>query len=418
MQNLHPAMDRKTILTIALITAAALAAAVVLSLVVIQTSSQAVNDAYASMIAIVSEKYPLAEEEVVRDIRTVDQAAITRGRSILRQYGLDTVGLWDTAVASTLTSWLLPGTIILVLVISAAFAALYLHYRKTISTQIAGLSNYLQHLEQGKYDLDIRDNGEGTFSRLKNDLYKITIRLREQAEMLKKEKEHLSDSIADISHQIKTPLTSLTLLVDLLAENPPENDQKEFVSRMRSQLGRIQWLISALLKLARLDARTANLECEPVNIRRLVDMAIEPHRLTIELKQQQLEIQGDSQASFNGDIFWSAEALSNLIRNCVEHTLEGGSIVISYHENPLYAEITVADTGEGIESNDLPKIFQRFYRGKNASENSIGIGLALAKAIFVEQGGDITVSSQPGQGTRFSVKVYRGVVRQTEPLAD
>ena len=275
---------------------------------------------------------------------------------------------------------------------------------------MAGLSAYLRQIEAGDYALDVRDNGEGSFSLLKNDLYKVTVRLREQAELLQKDKAALSNLIADISHQIKTPLTSLGILADLLAEDPPEEDRRAFVERLRAQLGRIQWLVAALLKLARLDAGTATFKSRPVDVRRLIERALEPLQIPLEIKKQRLEIHGDDGASFTGDLQWSAEALTNVVKNSVDHTPAGGKIEIAYAANALYTEITVSDDGEGIARADLPNIFNRFYRGANAGENSLGIGLALAKAIFSAQGGDITVRSERGMGTRFEIRFFRGVV--------
>jgi signal transduction histidine kinase len=287
---------------------------------------------------------------------------------------------------------------------------LLVRYQRAVSVQVAGLSAYLRQIDASDYSLDVRDNGEGSFSLLKNDLYKVTVRLREQAELLQKDKTALSNLIADISHQIKTPLTSMGVLADLLAEDPPEEDRRAFVERLRAQLGRIQWLVAALLKLARLDAGTAAFKSEPVDMRRLIERALEPLQIPLEIKNQRLEVHGDDGASFNGDFNWSAEALTNVVKNCVEHTPEGGKIEISYGANALYAEIIVRDDGRGIASRDLPNIFNRFYRGENTSENSVGIGLALAKAIFNAQGGDIAVRSQRGMGTSFEIRLFRGVV--------
>jgi signal transduction histidine kinase len=287
---------------------------------------------------------------------------------------------------------------------------LLVRYQRAVSAQVAGLSAYLRRIDAGDYSLDVRDNGEGSFSLLKNDLYKVTVRLREQAELLQKDKTALSNLIADISHQIKTPLTSLGVLADLLAEDPPEEDRRAFVERLRAQLGRIQWLVAALLKLARLDAGTAAFKSEPVDVRRLIERALEPLQIPLEIKKQRIEVHGDDGASFTGDLNWSAEALTNVVKNCVEHTPEGGKIEISYGANALYAEIIVSDDGEGIASRDMPNIFNRFYRGANAGENSVGIGLALAKAIFNAQGGDIAVHSQRGMGTSFEIRLFRGVV--------
>jgi signal transduction histidine kinase len=298
----------------------------------------------------------------------------------------------------------------LVGLVCTGFILLLVRYQRVVSAQVAGLSAYLRQIDAGDYALDVRDNGEGSFSLLKNDLYKVTVRLREQAELLQKDKTALSNLITDISHQIKTPLTSLGVLADLLAEDPPEADRNAFVERLRAQLGRSQWLVAALLKLARLDAGTAALKSEPVDMRRLIERALEPLQIPLEIKRQRLEVHGEAEASFTGDLNWSAEAVTNVVKNCVEHTPEGGKIKITYSANALYAEIIVSDDGEGIASRDMPNIFNRFYRGENAGENSVGIGLALAKAIFTAQGGDISVRSERGMGTSFIFRVFRGVV--------
>ncbi|HET8671713.1 MAG TPA: HAMP domain-containing sensor histidine kinase, partial [Candidatus Saccharimonadales bacterium] len=155
---------------------------------------------------------------------------------------------------------------------------------------------------------------------------------------------------------------------------------------------------------------TAAFKSEPVDVRRLIERALEPLQIPLEIKKQRLEVHGDDGASFTGDLNWSAEALTNVVKNCVEHTPEGGTIEIRYGANALYAEVIVSDDGEGIASRDLPNIFNRFHRAENAGENSVGIGLALSKAIFTAQGGDITVHSQRGMGTSFTIRIFRGVV--------
>jgi signal transduction histidine kinase len=361
-------------------------------------------------VGTVAQKYPEAEAQVVQDLSAPDALSVSLGHELLGRYGLQDLGGTQRGIGGGLLVRLLPAGLALVALLCTAFILLLARYQRAVSAQVAGLSAYLHQIEAGDYALDVRDNGEGSFSLLKNDLYKVTVRLREQAELLQKDKTALSNLITDISHQVKTPLTSMGVLADLLAEDPPEEDRHTFVERLRSQLGRIQWLVAALLKLARLDAGTAAFKSEPVDVRRLIERALEPLQVPIEIKNQRLEVHGDDGASFTGDFNWSAEALTNVVKNCVEHTPEGGKIEIRYGANALYAEIIVSDDGEGIASRDLPNIFNRFYRGANAGESSVGIGLALAKAIFNAQGGDISVRSQIGVGTSFDIRVFRGVV--------
>ncbi|MCE1254382.1 MAG: HAMP domain-containing histidine kinase [Anaerolineae bacterium] len=410
MKRLFHSQDQKLILTMLVLSLLALVAALVLSVFMVVYTNQALKDTYAGIIGTVVQRYPLAEAQVVQDLRSTQPDSVDLGKRVLEKYGAGDGNEADSGVAAGLLARLLPLELALIGLVCGAFFYLLVRYQRAVAAQVVELSAYLRRIEAGDYSLDVRDNGEGSFSLLKNDLYKVTVRLREQAELLQKDKTALSNLIADISHQIKTPLTSLGVLADLLAEDPPETDRRAFVERLRAQLSRIQWLVTALLKLARLDAGTTAFKNEPVLLAELVRRALEPLQIPLEIKKQQLNIHGDAGAGFNGDFNWSAEALTNVVKNCIEHTPQGGSIEIAYTANALYAEITVSDNGKGITAADLPNIFNRFYRGVNAGENSVGIGLALAKAIFTAQGGDITVRSQPGMGASFNIRIFRGVV--------
>jgi signal transduction histidine kinase len=412
MKQLFQLEDRKLFISIITLSLIALLAAVLLNLAMMAYTNQALKDTYAGIVGTVAQKYPQAEAQVVQDLLSPGPGpdSVDLGTQVLEKYGLGDRSAADTGVAAGLLVRLLPVGLALVGLVCTGFVLLLVRYQRALSAQVADLSAYLRQIEAGEYALDVRDNGEGSFSLLKNDLYKVTVRLREQAELLQKDKTALSNLIADISHQIKTPLTSLGVLADLLAEDPPEADRRVFVERLRAQLGRIQWLVAALLKLARMDAGTATFKSEPVDVRRLIEKALEPLQIPLEIKNQRLEVHGDDGASFTGDLDWSVEALTNVIKNCVEHTPEGGRIEISFGANAMYAEIIVSDDGEGIASRDLPNIFNRFYRSENAGDKGVGIGLALAKAVFTAQGGDITVHSQRGMGTSFEIRFFRGVV--------
>ena len=411
MKQLFQVEDRHLLASMAALSLVTVLLAVTLSLALAAYVNQAVTDTYAGIVGTVAQRYPQAEAQVVQDLRLqLGVDSVNLGTQVLEKYGLGDQSAADTGVAAGLLARLLPVGLALVGLVCTAFVLLLVRYQRAVSAQVAGLSAYLRRIDAGDYSLDVRDNGEGSFSLLKNDLYKVTVRLREQAELLQKDKTALSNLIADISHQIKTPLTALGVLADLLAEDPPEADRRAFVERLRAQLGRIQWLVAALLKLARLDAATAAFKSELVDVRRLIERALEPLQIPLEIKKQRLVIHGDAGASFTGDLNWSAEALTNVVKNCVEHTPEGGKIEITYSANALYAEIIVSDDGEGIASRDIPHIFNRFYRGEKSGESSVGIGLALAKAIFYAQGGDISVRSQRGMGTSFDIRVFRGMV--------
>ncbi|NRT76386.1 sensor histidine kinase [Clostridium beijerinckii] len=277
--------------------------------------------------------------------------------------------------------------------------------------ELEKLSGYLRRICNGEYSLDIRDNEEGELSILKNEIYKVTLMLSKQGELLKKEKMQLADAISDISHQLKTPLTSMRVMSDLLSNNDLEAEKRiEFTNNIEMQLDRMQWLLTSLLKLSKIDAGTVSFKKDRVAVSELIRKSTEPLLIPIEIKNQTLVIEGGSNVSFIGDLYWTTEALINIIKNCIEHTGEDGRISIFFNENPLFTEIKILDNGSGIEKEDLPYIFKRFYKGKNAGEDSVGIGLAMAKTIVTSQNGDINVSSRKNEGTCFIIKFYKVTV--------
>lgn len=277
--------------------------------------------------------------------------------------------------------------------------------------QLEKLSEYLKRIAGGEYALDIRDNDEGELSILKSEIYKVTVTLFEQAELLKKDKLFLADSISDISHQLKTPITSMFVMTELICDKTlPQDKRQEFSQNIRSQIERLQWLVESLLKLSKIDAGTIGFKKENVNVRDLISRATHHLLIPIEIKDQTLEISGDEHAQFIGDFNWSSEAASNIIKNCIEHTPLGGYIGINFCETPIYTMIKILDNGEGIHKEDLQHIFNRFYKGINAHNGSIGIGLAMSKIILQKQGGTIEVSSEKNKGTEFTIKIYKSVV--------
>jgi signal transduction histidine kinase len=318
------------------------------------------------------------------------------------------LGLLVTLTATLLFSYQVG---ILLFVVSLLFTFVSLTFSIWRYREIKKLSHYLRKISSGDYSLDVRDNKEGELSILKSEIYKVTLMLSEQRSSLQQEKLNLSNALSDISHQLKTPLTSMLMMADLLS-NPKLNEEKrkEFNQNILIQLERMQWLVSSLLKLSKMDAGTIHFKEVPVSVPHLIEKALETIHIPMEIKQQRLRVSGDIQASFLGDLNWTAEALINILKNGIEHTPENGEITITFSENALYTEIVVQDNGKGIDKMDLPYIFKRFYKGKNASEESIGIGLALAYSIISSQGGDIEVSSKPGNGTTFRLKFYKHVI--------
>lgn len=290
--------------------------------------------------------------------------------------------------------------------LAAALIFLKRYYR-----MLSGLSDYLYRVSSGVPAMDIRDNREGELSVLKNEIYKVTSRLQETAQVRQEQSRYLADSLSNISHQIKTPMTSMLVMTDLLGdENLPPEKQEAFIISLREQLKRLDWLVASLLKLSKLDADSIKFKEEPVNLPALIEKASSHLLIPMELKEQTFLCEGSQDVYFIGDLNWSAEAVANILKNCMEHTPPGGRITVSWEANPLYTQIIVSDTGTGISQDDLPYIFDRFYTGISGSKDSVGIGLAMAKEIFLKQKGTIEVESALGKGTQFIIKVYNSAI--------
>ncbi len=292
---------------------------------------------------------------------------------------------------------------------SVLLGGLYLRTEHTRYQRLAKLSADLDALLQNGTPLPIREYSEGELSILANQIQKVTLQLMESKEILRADKLHLADSLADISHQLRTPLTAMNLTAVMLnAQDLTEERRSELTMELRSLLSRTDWLVESLLKLSKLDAGVVTMEKKPVLVSDLIDRATAPLSIPMDLRNQRLIVNGNGER-FVGDLIWSAEALGNLLKNCVEHTPEGGCITVTARETALYTQITVEDTGCGFDPADIPHLFERFYKGSNAAENSYGIGLALARQIISAQNG--TIQAMNGEnGAKFVVKFYKQVI--------
>lgn len=316
------------------------------------------------------------------------------------------VGILGVTVGFVLS----PAAGVLTLLLWAVLCAGYGVFTRWRYRQIAALNAYLSGVYGGGRALDIRDNTEGELSVLKNDLYKITVTLQEQADQLARDKGFLADALGDISHQLKTPLTSALVMTDLLADPTlPDDRRRDFLDRLTRQLERIRWLVGSLLKISRLDAGAVTLQKAPVKLSDLIRKALEPLDIAMELQGVRCKVTCPADARWVGDEAWTVQALGNILKNCVEKMPKGGVLTVTAQADPLACRITVEDTGGGIDPDDLPHLFERFYRGKSAGPESAGIGLALAQAIVTEQGGRITAENH-GPGARFTLTLPNAVV--------
>ena len=351
-------------------------------------------------------KHPDLEREIIESI-ILNNGNEALGQEILKKYGLDNYEMLeylDSVKTISKTTFyrtiFLNVFLFLLLFFSNLF---YLHY---IYKKIEYIDTYMNRILNGNYDLAIKDNKEGDISNLKNDIYKMTIKLKEQTEASIKDKQYLESILSDISHQLNTPLTSMYMINDLLQEDLDPKLKKEFLTKNKNQLIRIEWLVTSLLKMSRLDSGMIILKRENVQLASLIDKALEPLLIPLELKNISLEKKIPSDLVFLCDEGWTREALINIIKNAGEHTFNNGTITLEASTNPIYTEIRIKDTGNGISKKDAPHIFERFYKGEG-NKDSIGIGLNMAKSIIEKQNGSISFETEYQKGTTFIIKFYK-----------
>lgn len=311
-----------------------------------------------------------------------------------------------SCISAAVCAFISPACAVICFLCCVAVSGACIFYTNKRYCDVAKLNDYLTRVCSGEYELELSDNTEGELSILKNNLYKMMTMLRKASEDAKIDKLYLADSLADISHQLKTPLTSMMIITEVLSDEQDADKRAGFIKIIEEQLEKMKWLITTLLKLSKLDAGTAEMTNSPISAQALIDKSLTPFKLQIDIRNIRVE-RNDDDFIFTGDENWSAEALENIIKNCLEHIEDCGVLKITAACTRVYDEIIIEDNGCGIAKEDLPHIFERFYHGKNSSSESVGIGLALSKAVFERQSADISVSSKVGSGSRFTVRFYK-----------
>lgn len=364
-----------------------------------------VNAKIDNIISEVIEKYPdITEEELLEILKNNE----TPESSVLEKYGYTP----DISYIKTLGEQIETNkkqNIALVIIFGTVSLGIYLIYVITQEKKIAEINEYIKQINNNNYILKIEENDNGELSKLRNELYKTTVLLKETAEISEKEKENLSTAIADISHQLKTPLTSIRIMLDNIQDNPDMEKavRDDFLADISKQIDWISSLVVSLLKIAKFDAGTIKMENNEINAKNLIDNIVSNLAILIELKNIEIITTVDEKATFIADYKWQQEALTNILKNAIEHSKQNSRIYITVENTSLFLKIIIKDEGSGIDKEDLKHIFQRFYKTKNSSENSIGIGLPLAKAIIEQSNGYIKVETKYGEGTSFEVKYIK-----------
>lgn len=378
-----------------------------------QTYSQ-----YKKISVITNEKISEIIEYIIKENPAIDTKNIIQilnsneykdGEEELKKYGINIEEVNSIIAVQKQMKTNIILNIILIVLFSVLYMAIIFIYLKQRDKKINQITQYINEIKNRKYDLNINENSEDELSNLKNELYKITIMLKEESEISRQDKEKIKMSVEDISHQLKTPLTSIMIMLDNLKDNPnmDEDTKQRFIFEISKQVDWINWLVISILKLSRLEADVVKFPNNKINVKKFIDEIIGNLEIPIEIKNQKISIEGDEDASFIGDYKWQQEAITNIIKNAIEHNKENGKITIKYEENVLFTKITIIDEGQGIAKEDLKHIFERFYKAQNSSDNSVGIGLSLAKNIIEKNNGMINCKSEIGNGTEFIVKYMK-----------
>ncbi len=308
------------------------------------------------------------------------------------------------------TAFFSPLTAVCVLAVSVFLTVCFIIFTKQRYKRISRLEESIDKILHGNDTINIKSYGEGELSILESDVQKMLVRLRDQKDKLEKERSFLADSIADISHQLRTPLTSINLILSLLQSAEITEERKsELLRELSVLITKTEYLVSVLLKISKLDAGTVKFEKKETDLAQLLNKSAEAVMIPMDIKNQSLDINANG-ISLNCDFAWCVEAFGNILKNCAEHTPVNGKITVEATDTPIYAQIIIRDTGSGFDEDDIPHIFERFYKGKNSSKDSFGIGLNLAKMIIAAHNGTITAANSEFGGAEFTVRFYKQVV--------
>ena len=360
------------------------------------------------VIAKIVEEYPEQEEEIVQNIFLNNQEDDENIEDILSKYGFS-----NENIDIGNTQFQIIDKVILLFAIFFSIAILgiiciYALYIRKQNKKLKELDSYCKEILKGNYIIDLKEQDESDFSKLKNDIYDMTIMLKEKNSLLEKNNKAIEKLIADISHQLKTPLTSLNLINDILYTDLSEEKKKEFLDSSQKELEKINWLIKTVLNIAKLDSKTLILDKKNENAYHLCLEVKNNFKAMCEINHANIEIISNKEESINCDKKWTIEAMNNIVKNAIEHGAK--TITIQLEENTMYTKVSIKDDGEGIDKEDLGHIFDRFYKAKNSKENSLGIGLAFCKSIIRNQDGDIRVKSskkEKDSWTEFVIKLYK-----------
>ena len=358
----------------------------------------------ANILNEVSSKYPnISESDLITIINSTNHS-----KDNLSRYGIYLSNMPIASINNKINKILIITNLSLIVIYILMIFWYLKIYKKREEDKIRLITNYLKEINNHNYNLDIKNYYEDEFSYLKDEIYKTAISLNEQTINLENDKNNLKKSLEDISHQLKTPLTSITLMTDkILSGNMDKKETHDLLTNIHRKVVNTNFLVYSLLKLSLLDTNTIEFKKEKINLKKLLDGIKDNLGVISDLKNVGLDIVCDSTISIMGDETWESEALTNIIKNSIEYSKEDGKVEVIVQDNELFTKIMIKDYGLGMSDEDKKNIFKRFYKGSNSGSNSFGIGLSLAKQIIEKDNGNVSVTSTLGVGTVFTIRYMK-----------
>lgn len=360
------------------------------------------NNKIVNIISTIKEKYPEIKDDEIFDIIKNNVKTNTFNR-----YSFDLDGIVLIKENKTIFVSYFIILLFIYLIICLVYVTIIINNDKRKEKEINEVIKIIEEINNKNYSFKMKDINEEDLSLLKNEIYKTTIMLNEISEISKKDKKELEESLEDISHQLKTPLTSILIMIDTLLddEDMDQNTREDFLRNMKREVMNINFLVKSILKLSRLDTNTVKFISKKESVKEIINEAILNVSLLSDLKNVKIET-NLSDSFIICDYKWQIEALTNILKNSIEHSYENNKVLIESSENNAYVKIIIKDFGTGIAKEDINHIFERFYKGKDSDYDSIGIGLALSKSIIEKQNGKISVESSD-DGTTFTIKYFK-----------
>lgn len=359
------------------------------------------NNKIVNIISTIKEKYPEIKDDEIFDVKNNVKI------NTFNRYSFDLDGIVLIKENKTIFVSYFIILLFIYLIICLVYLTIIINNDKRKEKEINEVIKIIEEINNKNYSFKMKDINEEDLSLLKNEIFKTTIMLNEISEISKKDKKELEESLEDISHQLKTPLTSILIMIDTLLddEDMDQNTREDFLRNMKREVMNINFLVKSILKLSRLDTNTVKFISKKESVKEIINEAILNVSLLSDLKNVKIET-NLSDSFIICDYKWQIEALTNILKNSIEHSYENNKVLIESSENNAYVKIIIKDFGTGIAKEDINHIFERFYKGKDSDYDSIGIGLALSKSIIEKQNGKISVESSD-DGTTFTIKYFK-----------